>query len=305
MLRLALIAIHLIEVLLYSWIYSVAGGGWWVWLSTVLFMGLTARAILIALTLIIARVPLTPPGTTLAAFAAEYYSAVRLYSWDALLGAPRLVAPTQTAPNPFPPILFIHGFMCNAGFWRGFLRFFADHWNNYVATIDLVPLHTSIDDYAGHIDQRIDELLAVSGASSCLIVAHSMGGLVTRSYLHKLHAHHKVAGVVTLGTPHSGTVLADYSLAINSRQMRRLSAWLTALDESESAATQPPFAALIGTHDNIVAPQECASYRLADNTYMFGITHLAMALNRQVMEWTLHSLLRIASQATRTSSGTG
>lgn len=297
MLRNALLLIHLIELLIWSWLYVALGeGGFFTWLMTVLCAGLALRALIILLTFVIARTPWRPWSLALSVFAAEFYAAVRLYSWDSIIGAPAFSAPAPASGDPQSahlPVLFIHGFTCNAGFWRKHLAYFQRHGSAHLATISLEPIHNRIDAYAPQISTAVEELLARSGSDQCIIVGHSMGGLATRYFLSTEEAQ-RVKGVVTLGTPHSGTMMAHFSFAKNAHQMRRLSQWLERLGAQEKNLNLPPFSALVGTHDNIVSPQECAAYEPASNTYMTGISHIAMAYDMQVINWTFKEVLSLS-----------
>jgi pimeloyl-ACP methyl ester carboxylesterase len=122
-----------------------------------------------------------------------------------------------------PPLLLIHGYQCNRGFWfrlRPWLE--AAGWT--VATHNLEPAWADIDSYADGIERRIDEVLAATGTQQVILVGHSMGGLVLRAYLRR-HGREKVARIVTLGSPHQGTRLAPLGLGCNARQMRIDSSW--------------------------------------------------------------------------------
>ncbi len=60
----------------------------------------------------------------------------------------------------------------------------------------------------GRLDALVDKALNESGAEKVVIMAHSMGGLVTQAYI-KDQAHaDKVGRVVTIGTPYWGAVKA-------------------------------------------------------------------------------------------------
>jgi triacylglycerol lipase len=45
-----------------------------------------------------------------------------------------------------------------------------------------------------------------------ILIAHSMGGLDSRYLIHKLDPEHRVRRLVTIGTPHRGTALAEWAL---------------------------------------------------------------------------------------------
>jgi triacylglycerol esterase/lipase EstA (alpha/beta hydrolase family) len=84
-----------------------------------------------------------------------------------------------------------------------------------------------------------------------ILVGHSMGGLVARAYLQR-HGESRVAGLVTLGTPHQGSRLAHIGYGENARQMRPGSPWLQAL---ASPAPVVDTVVIYSPHDNFVMPQ--------------------------------------------------
>jgi len=72
------------------------------------------------------------------------------------------------------------------------------------------------EDFAGPVDlraeqlrKRVNEALASTGAQKVNIIAHSMGGLDARHMIVDKGMADKVATLVTIGTPHLGTILAD------------------------------------------------------------------------------------------------
>lgn len=77
------------------------------------------------------------------------------------------------------------------------------------------PLNAGYPSTRGSIDAHADRLAAAIAARRAAgpvgawsFVGHSMGGLVVREYLRRADAV-RPTGVVTLGTPHRGAVLAD------------------------------------------------------------------------------------------------
>lgn len=300
MLRSTLLIIHAVEFVLYTYWFHDSGDSLLDWLVDVAGFALLVRLAIIALTFAIARTPRQPLALALHVLAAEYAAAVFVFSYSALRTMPDLIAPTHTRRQHLP-VLFIHGFACNAGFWRRFIALFGPRWGAYCGTVTLEPVRGSIDDYAPAVEQRIDELLEAAQADRCLIVAHSMGGLATLRSLSNTAVRERVAGVITLGTPHEGTALARFSFALNAKQMRLESDWLEDLHADLAGEDLPPVEALVGTHDNIVSPQENAALSRATNTYMTGISHLAMAMNSHVVEWTLQRCERLSAQAASAS----
>lgn len=55
------------------------------------------------------------------------------------------------------------------------------------------------------IDARLEELDAYVGRADVIVIAHSMGGLVARSWLAELGGAERCRGLITLGTPYRGS----------------------------------------------------------------------------------------------------
>lgn len=175
----------------------------------------------------------------------------------------------------YPPVLLVHGFRCNRGIWFWLRRRLqAAGWQ--VATVNLEPPGSDIDTYATVLSERIDEVLAATNSSRLILVGHSMGGLVSRAYLRR-NGHGKVAGLVTMGSPHHGSRLAMLAWGADGRQMRVGNPWLTAL------ATAPLPAHCVSIYsrdDNQVMPQQvCSSLDGARNVELTGLSHLGMMLS--------------------------
>ncbi|MCM2308489.1 MAG: alpha/beta fold hydrolase [Sulfuritalea sp.] len=179
------------------------------------------------------------------------------------------------------PLLLIHGYQCNRGFWFWLRRKLeAAGWT--VATHNLEPVFGDIDGYADGIARRIDEVLTATGAAQLILVGHSMGGLAGRAYLRR-YGKARVARLITLGTPHQGTRLARLGPGGNARQMRLGSSWLTEL-AAQDVLPQGSVSIYSG-HDNYVYPQESAT-RLdcAAQVTIGGVGHLGMAVSPRLLE---------------------
>jgi pimeloyl-ACP methyl ester carboxylesterase len=67
----------------------------------------------------------------------------------------------------------------------------------------------------GHaLKMAIDAITQTTNKQKVIIVGHSMGGLAAREYLQRIASsnNHKVAKLITLGTPHLGADIAQFSL---------------------------------------------------------------------------------------------
>jgi pimeloyl-ACP methyl ester carboxylesterase len=186
-------------------------------------------------------------------------------------------------------VVFIHGFVCNRGFWTPWLKLLRSRGHAFVA-VNLEPVFGAIDGYAAIVDEAVQRVTQATGAPPAL-VCHSMGGLAARAWLRQAKAPERVRCVVTIGSPHQGTWLGRFSRRPNGRQMRLGSAWLEALARDEAARPLPPFVCWYANCDNIVFPASTATLPWADNRLVRGIAHCDLAFQPEVMERTLTEIL--------------
>ena len=178
------------------------------------------------------------------------------------------------------PVLLLHGYFCNRGLWRRMApRLIAR--GHPVEALDLEPPFASIDDYAPRIAEAVDALRRRTGAPRIALVAHSMGGLAARAYL-RAFGDEAIACVVTLGTPHQGTVHARLGRGRNVRQMRRGSDWLRRLAAEEPAEGLRKFTVVLSRQDNIVAPQAVQTLPGATTVTLHGLGHISLACDPRV-----------------------
>jgi triacylglycerol lipase len=169
------------------------------------------------------------------------------------------------------PLVLVHGYGCSRGVWW-FLRQQLEAAGHVVATVSLTPPYTSIDNLVPQLARRIEEVCAATGADRIALVAHSMGGLVCRSYLAS-HGSKRVERLITLASPHSGSELARIGIGQNAREMEPGSRWLKDL----ASAAIPVHAVSIRTpHDNYVMPQDNQRLPGAQDVELDGLGHLAL-----------------------------
>lgn len=175
------------------------------------------------------------------------------------------------------PLLLIHGYGCSRGSWW-WLRRRLEKAGWTVATINLEPIYTDIDNYLAPLARRIDDVLAATGAPRLILVGHSMGGLVARAYLHRFGAE-RVARLITLGTPHQGSRLAKIGIGQNARQMEPGNDWLRALP---CEVVAPATTVIYSPHDNYVMPAANLHLPGAEHRPIDALGHLAMLFSPRV-----------------------
>lgn len=184
-------------------------------------------------------------------------------------------------------IVFVHGFICNRGFWAPWMREAAARGHACIAP-NLEPAFGGIDTYAALIDDAVTRLRAATGRAPVL-VCHSMGGLAARAWLRHAGAVDRVRHVVTIGTPHRGAWIARWSHVENGRQMRIGGAWLQELEAALPAKSK--FTCWYGNADNIVFPPSTATLPQAENRLVPGAAHVDLAFQPRVINETF-ALLR-------------
>lgn len=173
-----------------------------------------------------------------------------------------------------PAVLLIHGYFCNRAVWQPLLDSGALAGCN-VATVNLEPVFADLDRYADVVHAGVQRLLAGSGAAQAILVGHSMGGLAARVYLRR-HGDARVARVITLATPHHGTVFGRLGLGRNARQMAMGSAFLAQLAVSESEALRAKFVCIASRDDNLIVPRSSPLLADAQLRLLEGVGHLAL-----------------------------
>ena len=235
-------------------------------------------------------VPAASPRALIAALWQEVCVAPTVFSWRQPFRWRALPDNAVAAAPGHTPVVLIHGFVCNRGFWQPWMRALKQRGVPYTS-VNLEPVFGSIDDYPSLIEDAVQRAHALTGIAPVL-VCHSMGGLAARAWLVRSpQAAARVQGIVTIGTPHHGTWLAGFSHVTNGRQMRRDSDWLKRLEAEERAltpdATYARFVCWYSNADNIVMPASTALLPGADNRHVPGIAHVALAFHPKVMTETL------------------
>ena len=199
-----------------------------------------------------------------AEYLAFLFSFVVLMPFEWLWMRPDRLRPCKT------PILLVHGYGCSRGIWWK-MRRELEAAGHTVATLSLTPPYTSVGKLVPQLVRRIDQVCAACDAQQVILVAHSMGGLVCRSYLSR-HGIAQVERLITFASPHLGSELAHLGFGQNAREMEPGSLWLNDLAHE---SVKIPFVSIRTSHDNYVMPQDNQRLPGAQDIELAGIGHLA------------------------------
>lgn len=134
------------------------------------------------------------------------------------------------------PVIFVHGLNSNSGTWKTAMTALKDYFyvdstsseqkyfplsnGEYLRVYDYGAQNNGDASYISHgLKTKVSEALSAlplpDGQKKVIIVAHSMGGIVTRSFLKQYPAYEdKIDKIVFIGTPHEGSPLASILILV-------------------------------------------------------------------------------------------
>ena len=181
-------------------------------------------------------------------------------------------------PDPEPiagegtPVVLVHGYFANRGYFRPLVRRLEADGMGPVFTPNLRSFHAPIERFESELSAHLERISAGCG-KRVVVIAHSMGGLGIRAHLAR-HGTRYVERIVTIASPHHGTVLALHSTGASPRQMRPGSEFLRELASREGDGPGIPALSIYSMHDNLVAPPETSCLPWARNLALRGLGHL-------------------------------
>jgi triacylglycerol lipase len=234
--------------------------------------------------------PPLPAGVRLWAWAVEWAWCLRVFGWQMPWRAQ--ACPDTVQSSPQRGVLLLHGHGCNRAFWLPWMRRLRARGVPY-ASVSLQPMLGDIDGYVPAVDAALQRLTALTGQAP-LVLAHSKGGLVLRAWWRWARAQAlqqgqdeaqvlaRVHAVITLGSPHQGSVLAQGMQLPFAQQMQPGSAWLQAVAAAESPAWRARFLCVASDADSVVFPASAAELPGAATRRLAGLAHVQLAFDPQV-----------------------
>lgn len=121
-----------------------------------------------------------------------------------------------------PPLVFVHGINSSSSTWsdRNDMAKQAVQNGYESAFIDLYP-DQDIKKNGKLLAEKLKEIYDVFG-KKMIVIGHSKGGVDTQSALVYFNAHKYVEKVITLGSPHYGTPLADLAYSKGGRWLAKI-----------------------------------------------------------------------------------
>lgn len=179
------------------------------------------------------------------------------------------------------PVVLLHGFAMNRTNWLWVGRRLAARGAGPLyGTTYFSP--QGVRRSAQHLKDFVEQVLAREHAGRVDIVAHSLGGVVARYYVERLGGAWRVARLITIGSPHRGTLLGRLGLVPS---LRELMAGSPLLDELGTPDPNVKYTSVWSRADAIVIPPESAAIGPAGRDHIFDdLGHLSMLLSPRVID---------------------
>ncbi|GMU44401.1 MAG: alpha/beta fold hydrolase [Xanthomonadales bacterium] len=172
-----------------------------------------------------------------------------------------------------PPVLLVHGFLCNGAVWHPFARSLRAAGWNHVA-LSLEPTYRDFRRQLEVLDDAVRALAAASGQACVLLVGHSMGGLLVRAYARR--APQRCVGLLMVAAPHHGTAVGDLIHGLEHGPPSPRCRWLRQMNQEDGERVVPPALNLWSADDNIVLPARSSQLRQVAERGLHGHGHMAL-----------------------------
>jgi hypothetical protein len=196
------------------------------------------------------------------------------------------------------PVLLVHGLVDNRSVFSVMTRSLKRRGFAHVCTWNYSPLLTDIARGAADLGAHIERICEQTGHDRVHVVGHSLGGLLARFYVQRHCGDRRVESLVTLGTPHSGSMWAHIVPTPLIRQLRPGSPVIRELAEP-APGCRTPITAIYSDLDQMVLPTSsgrCDHPDLQARNLLFrGVGHLSLPRHRSVVDEVAATLAGVRS----------
>ena len=180
---------------------------------------------------------------------------------------------TDRAPNPSKgqynqPILLVPGYGMNRlSLW--FLKvYLQQQGHRWVWNINHPVIKDDLEAYAEALCEKAEHLCFRSGETKVILIAHSMGGLVSRLAIQKRPERFK--GLISLGTPWKSTAAHIFTIGRSGQQMNLNSPHLCHTWDQEV-----PLHSIYSLQDWVILPPTHSIVEGAHNHLLPNVGHLS------------------------------
>ena len=199
------------------------------------------------------------------------------------------------------PVVLVHGLIDNRSIFTVMRRSLRRRGFTQVCSWNYSPLSSDIARCAADLGAHIERVCEQTGHERVHVVGHSLGGLIARYHLQRQGGDRRIESLVTLGTPHQGSLLAHVLPTPLIRQLRPGSPVLQELAEPmPDCRTQ--VTAIYSDLDQIVLPTSSGRCEHPDlgarNVLVRGVGHMSLPIHRGVVDEVAATLAGLRSAGT-------
>lgn len=185
------------------------------------------------------------------------------------------------------PVLLVHGLVDNRSVFSVMQRSLRRRGFTDVCTWNYSPLLTDIARGAADLGAHVERICEQTGHDRVHVVGHSLGGLIARHFVQRQGGDRRVDSLVTLGTPHQGSLLAHVVPTPLIRQLRPGSPLLRELAEP-APGCRTTVTAVYSDLDQMVLPTSSGRCDHPDlgarNVLVHGVGHMSLPRHRGVVD---------------------
>lgn len=197
------------------------------------------------------------------------------------------------------PILLVHGFADNRSVFAVLRRALRKRGFGVVYGLNysvLTALTGDVRSAARELGREVERICEATSAEQVHVVGHSLGGLIARYYVQRLGGDARVHTLVTLGTPHKGTMTAYLLPTPVLRQLRPDSDVVAEL-AAPSPGCRTRFVAVWSKLDEFVVPQRHARLDhpdlLVTHHQLSDVGHLALPVDSRAVHTVASTLAQL------------
>jgi triacylglycerol lipase len=203
------------------------------------------------------------------------------------------------------PIVLVPGLADNMAVFTRLRSALEDCGVGPVVAFPYCPVVRDVRSVAEKLAERVEQLCAITGASGVRLVGHSLGGLIARYYVQRLGGDARVDLVVTVATPHRGTMAAWLLAPVPLVRQLRPDSELYAELAEPAPTCRSRFVTFSSGADAVILPASSGQLDHPDlparNVVLPGMGHFTLAGHRLVIDEICELLA--ASPATQRCDG--
>lgn len=182
------------------------------------------------------------------------------------------------------PIVFVPGYL-DFEFYFARLKSKLEGKGRSTHYLSIFPNIGDIRTAAVALKALVADVKKRTGAKQVDVVAHSMGGLITRYYIKYMEGERDIERLVTLATPHHGTLVSFASPTQGAKQMHPGSDFLKALNADDETPGRIRYTSIRGGLDEIVIPHSSPILEGAENHYSRYAMHGTIFINPTALRY--------------------